>query len=53
MDINEILKQLGLKSYDPLEIVKKTHGVSYNDFLWFQFEGENYRYEDMKTKRCC
>lgn len=52
-DINEILKQLGLKYYDPLEIVKKTHGVSYNDFLWFQFEGENYCYEDMKTKRCC
>lgn len=50
-DINEILRKLGLKYYDPLEIVKKTHGVSYNDFLWFQFMGENFRYEDMKTAR--
>lgn len=50
-DINEILRKLGLKYYDPLEIVKKTHGVSYNDFLWFQFMGENFRYEDIKMAR--
>lgn len=52
-DINNILKALGLKYFDPLEIIKKTHGVSYNDFLWFQFSGENFRYKDMKTRRCC
>lgn len=51
-DIHEILNNIGLTSYDPLEIVKKTHGISYNDFLWFQFEGENYSYKDMMTRRC-
>ena len=51
-DIDIILKNLGLKSYDPLEIVKRTHGVSFNDFLWIQFEGENYSYKDMISRRC-
>ena len=50
-DINDILKAFGLKYYDPLEIVKKTHGVSYNDFLWFQFAGEKLRYADMMSGR--
>ena len=51
-DIDVILKNLGLKSYDPLEIVKKTHGVSYNDSLWIQFEGEKLSYRDVMTRRC-
>lgn len=52
IDIYFILKKLGLDYYDPLEIVKRTHGVRYDDFLWFQFEGENYCYKDMKSGRC-
>ena len=40
-DINEKLKHWGLEFYNPLEIVKKTHGVSFNDYLWFRFPGEN------------
>ena len=51
-DIDELLSNIGLRYYDPLEIVKRTHGISYNDFLWFQFEGENFRYQDMMTRRC-
>lgn len=51
ININDILKCLGLKLYDSLEIVKKTHGVRYDDFLWFQFEGENYTYKDMMSGR--
>ena len=39
-DINEILENLGLKEYNPYEIVRKTHGVSYNDYIWFRFPGE-------------
>lgn len=52
VDINYILKCLGLTTYDPLEIIKKTHGVRYDDFLWFQFAGENYSYKDMMSARC-
>ena len=40
-DIQEILMHFGLKEYNPYEIVKKTHGVSYNDYNWFRFPGEN------------
>ena len=50
-DIQDILHSLGLSVYDPFEIVKKTHGVSYNDFLWFQFEGENLNYKDLMPWR--
>ena len=39
-DIMEILKNIGLSEYNPYEIVKHTHGVSYNDFIWFRFPGE-------------
>ena len=45
--LDNILNKLGLTHYDPLEIVKKTHGVSYNDFLWFQFEGERLFWKDV------
>lgn len=45
--LDDILKKLGLTHYDPLEIVKKTHGVSYNDFLWFQFDGERLFWKDV------
>ena len=45
------LKKLGLAYYDPLGIVKKTHGVSYNDFLWIQFSGEHLMWKDVAPKR--
>lgn len=51
-DIDTIINNLGLKHYDPLDIVKKTHGVSYNDSLWFQFEGENLSFKDVMSRRC-
>lgn len=50
-DIDLHLKKLGLSYYDPLEIVKRTHGVSYNDFLWIQFRGEHLRWKDVAPKR--
>ena len=49
-DINEWLKYRGLNSYNPLEIVRKTHGVSYNDYIWIRFPGENLRAEDVLVR---
>ena len=49
-DINEWLKYRGLSSYNPLEIVRKTHGVSYNDYIWIRFPGENLRAEDVLVR---
>ncbi|MBQ4523216.1 MAG: hypothetical protein IJA10_09730 [Lachnospiraceae bacterium] len=39
-NINEILSELGLNSYNPFEIVKKTRGIDYDDKFWFRFKGE-------------
>ena len=49
-DINDILEYLGLKEYNPYEIVKKTHGVSYNDYIWFRFPGENITCKDVLVR---
>ena len=49
-DVDEILKHLGLKEYNPYEIVRKTHGVSYNDFIWFRFPGEKLTSKDVLVR---
>ena len=49
-DSHEKLKAMGLKEYRPLDIVRKTHGVSYNDFLWFRFPGENITAKDVLVR---
>ena len=49
-DINEILENLGLKEYNPYEIVRKTHGVSYNDYIWFRFPGEELSSKDVLVR---
>lgn len=49
--IDDLLKKIGVPFYDPLEIVKKTHGVSYNDFLWIQFRGEHLHWKDVAPRR--
>jgi len=49
-DIDEILAHLGLREYNPYEIVKKTHGVSYNDYIWFRFPGEQLTSRDVLVR---
>lgn len=49
-DIKELLAARGLTEYVPLDIVRKTHGVSYNDFVWIKFPGENLRAEDVLVR---
>ena len=47
----QILKDLGLDEYTPLEIVRKTHGRQYEDFCWVKFDGEVLDYEaDIKLR---
>jgi len=50
-NIDNYLKKLDIPYYDPLAIVKKTHGVSYNDFLWFRFNGESLTWKDVAPRR--
>ena len=49
-DIDEILVHLGLKEYNPYEIVRKTHGVSWNDYIWFRFPGEKLTSRDVLVR---
>lgn len=46
----EYLEYCGLKEYNPYEIVKVTHGVMWEDFLWLKFPGENIAWEDVKVR---
>lgn len=49
-DVPWQLEGLGLTEYNPWEIVKKTHGVMFEDFIWVRFEGEKLVWEDVKIR---
>ncbi len=49
-DISDLLKKIGLTEYDPIEIVKRTFGVSYNDSIWFKFEDSNITWKKLCPK---
>ena len=49
-DINEILKLIGLDSYDPVKICKITHGVSCDDFTWIRYTGENIKWKELNPR---
>lgn len=37
-NLREVLDALDMEEYDPIEIVRRTHGVNPNDFFWFKFD---------------
>lgn len=47
---DQLLKDLGLDSYFPREIVRKTHGIILEDFMWIRFKGETITYDDIKVR---
>ena len=49
-DMQRILQANDLKEYSIPYVIKKTHGVSYNDPLWFEFENENLSARDVLIK---
>jgi len=46
-DCEEILKMMGLKEYDPLDIVRITHGSLVDDFTWIRFPDESITWDDI------
>ena len=46
----EKLKAMGLTEYRPIDIIRKTHGVSYNDYLWIRFPGEKLTAKDVLVR---
>ena len=48
---DQLLADLGLDHYSPLEIVRKTHGRQLEDYCWIKFDGEDLDYErDIKLR---
>ena len=47
-DCKELLKTIGLQEYNPLDIVRITHGRMVNDFFWIRFQGEDLSWCDLR-----
>lgn len=46
-DTKQLLAGMGLDSYNPYEIVKKSHGFTYDDQIWIKFPGECLKWKDV------
>ncbi|MCD8019660.1 MAG: hypothetical protein LUF92_08815 [Clostridiales bacterium] len=49
-DLKEILEQASLTSNNPWEWVRITHGVTWEDFFWIRFPGENLKWKDVRVR---
>ena len=45
-----MLNYLGVKEYNAYDILKKTHGVDSDDFMWLKFDGEDITWDDVKVR---
>lgn len=50
-DLQEILCQAGLKDNNPWEWNRITHGVTWEDYLWIKFEGEEISWENVRWRK--
>ena len=50
MDLEEILAQVGMSWNNPWEWVYLTHGVTWEDYLWIRFPGEDLQWEDVRIR---
>ena len=49
-DIDQFLKRCGLTHYDVLEILRRTHGLKNDDYVWIKIGDEAVRYEDIQIR---
>jgi hypothetical protein len=47
----QMLRALGVPFYEPELIVRKTHGLQYEDYLWLRFDDEVINYDDIKIRK--
>ena len=50
VNIDKLLNSNGLDYYDPYEIVRISHGVQWEDYVWIKFEDESLVWEDVKIR---
>jgi hypothetical protein len=48
--IEKVLQSLDLQEYVPTDIVKQTHGVLYDDYVWIRFSGEELTCADVHPR---
>lgn len=46
----EYLESLELEEYNPWDIVRRTHGVMWEDFLWIKFPDEDITWDEVKVR---
>ncbi len=46
----EILDSMGLKEYNVYAILRNTHGVDTDDFIWFKYDGEDITWDDVRVR---
>lgn len=46
---DKVLESLGLQQYNPLDIVRITHGQLNCDYNWIRFEGEDLTWDTVKN----
>ena len=49
-DLADRLHEIGLDSYNPYKLVRKTHGVMWDDYQWVRFPGDKTKWEDVKLR---
>lgn len=48
--LQEYLDFYGVDEFNPYILVKKTHGVMWEDFLWLRFPDEDIAWKDVKIR---
>lgn len=43
-------KRMGIKGYNVYDMLRVTHGVDWDDFIWFKFDGEDITWDDVKVR---
>lgn len=49
-DLHRLLRGIGLDEFNPQKIVRRTHGVMWNDYIWFRFPGEKLTCKDVMVR---
>ncbi len=46
----KLLKYMNLEKYNVYDILRFTHGVDVDDFIWFKFDGEDITFDDVRVR---
>ena len=49
-NLKELLRDWGIFEFDPIAIIRITHGLSFDDWTWIRFEGDDATYDSIKVR---